>query len=159
MRSRSRDLDTPTVAHAVPPTPSTARRSVRPPTLDEREAVAAWLEHQARVQQRGADILRALLAVVIGVLGAVALVHWLTPCAEGALCAWLALRWPREGKGAGMDVDDSISAYGRLAYVQGWRWGWLCGAVAGLLLGMLAMFAALELGRLVGAAAAAGAGA
>jgi hypothetical protein len=27
-----------------------------------------------------------LVAVVIGILGALAIVHWLMPCAEGALC-------------------------------------------------------------------------
>lgn len=40
----------------------------------------------------------------------------------------------------------------RLIYVDGWRWGWLCGATAGALLGMLAMWALIELSRLLGAA-------
>lgn len=39
----------------------------------------------------------------------------------------------------------------RSAYVQGWRWGWVCGAVAGMALGSIAMWAALQLGRLLAA--------
>lgn len=69
----------------------------RRPTAAERDNAAAWLEYNARVQERGAAILRTLLAVVLGVLGAVAMIHWATPCAEGALCTVLAVRWPPAG--------------------------------------------------------------
>lgn len=58
----------------------------RRPTPTERDNVAAWLAYNDRVQAQARGLLRVLLAAVIGVLLAVALIHWATPCAEAALC-------------------------------------------------------------------------
>lgn len=66
---------------------------MRRPTRTERDNAAAWLDYNARVQAQGEAVLRALLILVGCILAALALVHWATPCAEGALClAPLALR-------------------------------------------------------------------
>lgn len=59
----------------------------RRPTRAERFHAAAWLEHNERVQAEGRAMLRVAFAVVLGVIGAVALIHYLTPCAQtAALC-------------------------------------------------------------------------
>lgn len=75
--------------------PFPPRASPRP-TPTDRDNAAAWLDYNARVHARGQAVLHAVLVVVLGVLGALALIHWATPCADAALClaplAWRT-RW------------------------------------------------------------------
>lgn len=59
---------------------------MRRPTPTERDNAAAWLDYNARVQAQANAMLRVLLAVVLAVLGALALVHWATPCPDATLC-------------------------------------------------------------------------
>lgn len=74
------------------------------PRAEDRDHAAAINEFNARTQESGEAIVRTLVAAIIGVLLALALVHWFLPCTAGpgALCAFglvntrstTARRWP-----------------------------------------------------------------
>lgn len=55
-----------------------------------RDDIDAWVDYQARAERRASAAADVLLAVVIGVLLAVAVVYWLTPC-EGAASLCMAV--------------------------------------------------------------------
>lgn len=70
-------------------------RRLNPPTAADRDNAAAWTAYASRTADQAERAVRLLLAAVIGVLLALALLHWATPCADAALClAPLAL--PRQ---------------------------------------------------------------
>ena len=48
--------------------------------------IDAWLDQECRKALRAQRAAEVFLAVVIAILGAAMLVHFLTPCAEGVLC-------------------------------------------------------------------------
>lgn len=73
---------------------------MRRPTPEEIDNAAAFAAYQSRLADRGEAVLRRLLAAVIGILLALALVHFATPCEQAALCwAPLALT-PTQALGA-----------------------------------------------------------
>jgi hypothetical protein len=88
----------------LPPAPVPAAATV-PPALPNPDAVraasAAIAARNAAVirksDQRVNGVFRALFALVLGVLGGLALVHWATPCAAGSLCALAAVTPTRCG--------------------------------------------------------------
>lgn len=141
----------------------TARR----PTRAELHAAAAVAAHGERVSAQAEAALRRLVAMVIGILLALALIHWMTPCEGVALCMTAAIRPLRpaaDGHIRPLPLPASEKALRaaaragwddgeRARYVSGWRWGWVCGACVGVPLGMLALWAALQLGRMLGGAA------
>jgi hypothetical protein len=46
-----------------------------------------WVnDHNERTSKRVDRAVNWAFAFILGILGALALVHWLTPCAEGVLC-------------------------------------------------------------------------
>lgn len=57
----------------------------RPTPLD-RDNAAAWCAYQARISRRAGRMADAIVALAIGILLALALLHWATPCATGTLC-------------------------------------------------------------------------
>lgn len=63
------------------------------PRAEDRDHADAINAFNARTQERGEAVLRTLLAAVIGVLLAMAFVHFCTPCPgdPAALCAFAAL--------------------------------------------------------------------
>lgn len=74
------------------------------PRAEDHDHVAAINEMNARTQESGEALVRTLVAAIIGVLLALALVHFAMPCSAGpgALCAFglasapgqQARRWP-----------------------------------------------------------------
>ncbi len=63
----------------------------RRPTPTDHDNVAAFNAFQARTSAQAERAVRVLLAAVVGVLLALALVNWFTPCAEATLCSSLGL--------------------------------------------------------------------
>lgn len=134
----------------------------RRPTLGD---IAAQHARLARRSQAAAEF---IVAFAIGLLLALALVHYLTPCEAGHLCAGaigLAGRRVRAGSSAPppeavplpwftnalQEARTEAFAQGeRTGYVAGWRWGVVCGATAGLLVGALLISGALSLGLITG---------
>lgn len=141
----------------------TARR----PTRSELDAAAAVAAHGERVSAQAEAALRRLLALVIGILLTLALIHWMTPCEGVALCMTAAIRPLRpagDGRIRPLPIPPAERALReaarqgwddgeRAGYVAGWRWGAVCGGVAGWMLGMLCCWALVQLGRMVGAGA------
>ena len=125
------------------------------------------LQH-ARLTRRSKAAAEFIVAMVLGVLGALALLHYLTPCEAGHLCAGLAGiagRRVRAGSSAPPPEavplpwftnalrearTEGIAEVERAGYVAGWRRGVVCGATAGLLAGALLITGALSLGLITG---------
>jgi len=99
-----------------------------------------------------------VVALVLGILGGLALVHYGTPCAAGHLCMGLAYlvpqRRPVQTPAAGDMVArawaDGYEAAEREHYTQAWRLGVGHGLLAGVALGAAGMAAAFLLGQMVG---------
>lgn len=134
----------------------------RRPTLDE---IAA---QHARIGRRAQAAAEFLFAFALALLGALALLHYLTPCETGHLCAGLAgIAGRRVRAGSSSTPPEAVplpwfttalreartEGYAdgeRTGYVAGWRWGVVCGATAGLLAGALLITGALSLGLITG---------
>ncbi len=135
----------------------------RRPTLDE---IAA---QHARIGRRAQAAAEFLFAFALALLGALALLHYLTPCEAGHLCglAPFTLAGRRVRAGSSSPPPEAVplpwftnalqeartEAYAqgeRTGYVAGWRWGVVCGATAGLLAGALLISGALSLGLITG---------
>lgn len=106
-----------------------------------------------------------IVALVVGVLFGLALVHFATPCAAGHLCAIPAFLFgamqplpPALKQGvqtpAGGQLHEAWSAGYEAAeqihHMAGWRLGVGHGLLAGVLLGAVSMAAAITLGQMVG---------
>lgn len=65
----------------------------RRPTPTDRDNAAAWAAYSTRTSDQAERAVRVLLAAVVGVLLALALLHWATPCATATLC-WAPLALP-----------------------------------------------------------------
>jgi hypothetical protein len=53
----------------------------------DQEQITHWVNDFNEKMTRETDrVVNAIFCVFIGILGGLALVHWLTPCAEGVLC-------------------------------------------------------------------------
>lgn len=59
----------------------------RRPTAQERDDAAALAAYLSRYESQAERAVRLVVATVLGVLLALALVHWATPCAEATLCS------------------------------------------------------------------------
>lgn len=129
----------------------------RAPHPEARDLVARINDRNARlIEQADAavhQVITAIVVFVLGVLGALALIHFMTPCEAGHLCATVvglvtrrvradgtpppAMESPlphvvqhvREARASGMAAGEV------LGYVSGWRWGWVCGFALGVLVG------------------------
>jgi hypothetical protein len=98
----------------------------------------------AHTTQRAESAVHVLLAVVLAVLGAMALLHFATPCPAAMLCMSLALVTPTTEEPR---LDERVSAALQTSYqhghddgefsgyVEGWRWGLFHGLVVGVALG------------------------
>ena len=88
--------------------------------------------------------LQFLFAAIMAVLGALLLLHYLTPCEAGQLCAGAAFLGGSSPRERAYE-ETYAQTCERLGYIAGWRWGLVCGACAGgfgctvILLGALAL--------------------
>jgi hypothetical protein len=115
----------------------------------------------ARVDREVRHAAGALLAFVLAVLGALALLHFFTPCEAGHLCAG-ALGLVRSGSKPEDEafsdlqtkVQDAVTAARaageldgeKLGFIQGTRYGICVGAVYGFLFGAATIIACLLAG-------------
>lgn len=123
------------------------------------KAMRRVVRHNAEQVQRTDSAVNhaagALLAFVLAILGALALLHWMTPCEAGALCA-AVLGIPRNTEPAKVakahpmplplpwfehqirETRAQATAEGeRIGYVQGTRYGMTLGFVWGLFVGIV----------------------
>ena len=62
------------------------------PTESDIDGVQAWVDYESRlVRQADMAAVGVVLAVLIGALLALAVLHWATPCEGASLCTLLAL--------------------------------------------------------------------
>ena len=123
------------------------------------DLVDAINTRNAHTTQRAESAVHVLLAVVMAVLGAMALLHFATPCPAAMLCMSLALVNPTQSEPA---ISEQVTAAMQTSYQQGfdegeytgytegWRWGLFHGLVVGAGLGAFGVFSAFQLGWLVG---------
>ena len=94
-----------------------------------------------------------VVALVLGILGGLALVHYGTPCAAGHLCVVPPLLYGTQtpaGEALARAWADGYDAAERIHHPAGWRLGVGHGLLAGVALGAAGMAAAFLLGQMVG---------
>lgn len=122
----------------------------------------------AKRTKRAKAAAHVVLFVVMAILGAAALVHFLTPCDVGSLCAVLPFLHKASTPPAHTHAEPAAASYALPEtlhtawaagydagehdfYMQGWRTGAGHGLLVGVLLGIVSMLAMVQLGMLVGA--------
>lgn len=131
----------------------------------ESNAIAQAINRRnVRTTHRAEAAAGFVVALVVAILGALALVHFATPCEGATLCMALAARSINTGEGQQPQHPDERLAVAlkaawqaghdeaeRTQYMAGWRSGLIDGLVIGCVAGAMLVFGALHFGLITGA--------